>query len=272
MDYLIKLENLKKIIKNYEKAIVAFSGGVDSTFLLYVVNIVLDKSNFLAATCKSPIRKTSEIEKALLFAKKFNINIKELETNEMSDNNFIINPADRCYYCKKHIYSDLIALSNTLNIPNIFDGTNTDDLNEYRPGFKAIKELNIKTPLVEANISKKDVRELSKYLGLPTWNDISDTCLPTRMEVGTPITEVELKKIMLAETFLSNLGFKGFRVRNHINVARIEFLKDDIKVFFNKNYGEETNKYFREIGFKWVAVDVIGYRNSSELIVQSVEP
>ena len=269
MEDLAKLENLKIIIKNYEKATIAFSGGVDSTFLLYVVNSVLDKSNFIAAICKSPIRKKSELEKALLFAKKFDINIKELETNEMSDNNFIMNPADRCYYCKKHIYSNLIELSNTLNIPNIFDGTNTDDLNEYRPGLKAIKELNIKTPLVEANINKKDVRELSKYLGLPTWNDISDTCLPTRIEIGTPITEVELKKVMLAETFLSNLGFKGFRVRSHINVARIEFLKDDIKVFFDKNYGDITNKYFKEIGFKWVSVDIIGYRNSGELIVNS---
>ncbi len=258
-----KLSNLKKIIENYKRAAVAFSGGVDSTFLLYMVNSLLNKSDFIAVTVSSIIRKPEELDKASLFAKKFDIEIIKLETNEIIDDNFRLNKKDRCYHCKKNIYSNLLKLSEERNIPYIFDGTNSDDLNEYRPGLVALKELNIKTPLAESKLNKSEIRELSKKFGLQTWNDISDTCLATRIEYGIPINEMELKKVLLAENFLSNLGFKGFRVRNHLNIARIEFLKDDIKTFFDSEYVTSTDKYFKEIGFKWVTVDIIGYKSGS---------
>jgi pyridinium-3,5-biscarboxylic acid mononucleotide sulfurtransferase len=258
-----KLANLKDNIKKYSKVMVAFSGGVDSTFLLAVCAETLGKSNVTAATASSETYTKSELNFAKEIAAKIGVQHTIIETDELSDPVFLSNPKDRCYYCKKSFYSKLLEVSQSMNISIIVDGTNADDTLDYRPGRTAVQELGIISPLMEEGFSKEDIRILSKEMKLPTWNKAANPCLASRIPYGNVITKEKLEAIAKAEKFIRAMGFETIRVRHHDTIARIEILAHDLPRFMQDDIREQVNKYLKSLGFVWIAVDIEGYRTGS---------
>jgi len=243
-------------------ALIAYSGGADSTFL---AKIAFDElgDKLLTVTVESKIHPAYEIEQARELIKQLGIRNIIIKGSELQNEAFISNPKERCYLCKKEIFSNLkkIAEKNSLNF--IADGSNRDDLKEYRPGLKALNELKIRSPLQEADFSKNDIRILSKKIGLPTWNKPSDACLVTRIPYDERITKAKLKMIEKSEEFIRDLGFKQVRVRKHGKIARIEVSEKDINLISRKEIREEILKYLKKIGFNFIALDLQGYRSGS---------
>lgn len=243
--------------------IVAFSGGVDSTFLLKVAHDVLG-SNVLAITAKSETYPASELKDAKYLAKLIGAKHKIIETKELENENFSKNPANRCYFCKKELFSKLkgiAAIAKREKINYVLDASNFDDLKDYRPGRMAAKELGVRSPLAEAKITKQEIRLFSKKLGLPTWAKPAQACLASRIPYGNKITEEELTKIDKAENFLRQLGLKELRVRNHGQIARIEVPQKHFQLVFKNN--EKIAQKFKEIGFAYITLDLQGYRMGS---------
>ena len=256
-----KLKVLKDYISQFKKIIVAYSGGVDSTFLLKIATDVLGRKNVLGITAKSETYPSSELNDAIKMAKKFNFNHKIIETSELEIDNFADNPIERCYYCKKELMMKLKAIAKKFNNAVIFDGTNYDDKSDHRPGMKATRELNIKSPLLEYSFTKNDIRELSREMNLPTADKPSFACLASRFPYGTRITKERLKMIDKAETFLRNLGVKQVRVRFHNEIARIEVSEEDMKIIM-KNKMVIVSK-LKSFGFNYITLDLQGYRTGS---------
>ena len=216
-----KYTELCNTIKGVESAIVGFSGGVDSAVLLKATHEVLGPK-CLAITAVSLTSTREDINFAKSVAKQIGANHKIVTSNEFENSDFLNNSVDRCYLCKKTRFNDIKSIATELSFETIFEGSNTDDLGDYRPGKKAITELDIRSPLIEANISKKDVREIAKFKNLSVWNRPSNPCLATRIPFGTKLTEDNLKKVEIAENSLKTIGFKIVRVRNINNEAIIE--------------------------------------------------
>ncbi len=256
-----KYDELKNILRKLEKVVIAYSGGVDSTFLLKVACDELGE-NVLAVTVDTPMYPKSEKELAIKIGKEIGVTHEILEIKE---GNEIIkfNPEDRCYVCKKNIFKNIKEIGEKNYIENILDGSNTDDLKTYRPGKKALEELEIISPLVLANLNKLEIRKLSKKLELETHNKPSFSCLMTRFEYGEEVTKEKLKEIENCENFLKEIGFKNYRVRKHKHIARIEVDKDERVKFFNIEIFDKVNKYFKSQGFKYVTVDLDGYISGS---------
>jgi pyridinium-3,5-biscarboxylic acid mononucleotide sulfurtransferase len=256
-----KYQNLKNMISKAGKAAVAFSGGVDSSFLSKVCYDVL-KENSLAITIVSPMIPKSEIEDAKDLAKFIGIKHLLIEDNIIDD---IVaeNPVDRCFHCKKIEFSTIqkIALENGIDI--VFDGSNIDDLSDYRPGLKALKELKIVSPLREAGLTKEEIRELSKRLNLKTWNKPAFACLASRIPYGEKITIKALDKIERSEDFLKSKGFKQFRVRSHGDIARIELSPNEREKIFNIQIMDEISKELKSYGFNYVCMELEGYKTGS---------
>lgn len=259
----LKLTNLKQNIKKYNKVMVAFSGGVDSTFLLAVCAETLGKDNVAAATASSETYIESELTSAKAIAQRIGVQYVIIETEELSDPIFSSNPKDRCYYCKKSFYSKLVAVSQNMSIGIIFDGSNVDDVSDYRPGLTASQEMGIISPLMEEGFTKDDIRLLSKEMGLPTWNKPANPCLASRIPYGDPITKEKLKAIAEAEKFIRQMGFETLRVRHHGSLARIEIPSGDLSRFMEQGIREQVNRHLKSLGFVWVAVDIEGYRTGS---------
>lgn len=255
-------ENLKDIILNYESVLVAYSGGVDSTFLAKVAYDVL-KEKAMAVTICSSMNPKRELEEAREYAKAIGINHAEIEAMEFENKDFVRNDKDKCYYCKKALFSKLKTLAKNKGFKYVIEGSNADDINDYRPGLKAIAELNIKSPLREANLTKSDIRMFSQELDLPTWSKPSFACLASRIPYGTTITPKMLKMIEEAENYLVELGFSQMRVRYHGEIARIELPPNDIKKLFDDNLQNKIYIKYKEIGFLYTTVDIIGYRTGS---------
>ena len=253
-----KEKRLISILKGYDTLLVAFSGGVDSTYLLAVAHDVMP-AKVLAVTDQSPLHPEREISFAIQFARQLGVAHRLIESPIIDTQPFASNPVDRCYWCKKTIIEQLIDIGAEKNIRYIAHGANMDDLDDYRPGFKAAQEAGIVAPLLDAEMTKSDIRMASKSRGLITWNKPSMACLASRLPYGQPITEKGLKTIDRAETVLHAQGFHTCRVRHHGDVARIELDPNDIEQIMIPHIRESIVAQFRKLGFLHVSVDLEGY-------------
>ena len=270
-DLHTKYFHLQSILHELGSVVIGYSGGVDSTLLLKVAVDTLG-GNALAVIGKSETYPTREYEEATSLAKSIGANSLEVRTEETDNLKFQENPPDRCYFCKTELFSKLATIARDRNIPWIADGTITDDVGDFRPGMRAKKEQSVRSPLLEANMSKKDVRELSRHLGLPTWDKQSFACLSSRFPYGQGITKEALMKIDAAETLLRELGFRSFRVRHHDDkTARIEVGKEEIARLLDDELRTAIVKQMKNLGFTYVTLDLQGYRTGSMNEVLTIE-
>lgn len=257
-----KLENLKNDLKKMNKVAIAYSGGVDSNFLLKVAKDTLG-DRLVAITIHAMMHSKREIEEAKEYTKLFDVKHIVVDINEFELKEFIQNGPLRCYYCKNFIFNKIKEIANEHNIQYILDGTNLSDLDDYRPGLKALEELNIISPLKNAKLTKAEIRVLSKELKIDTYKKPSFSCLATRIPVNNEITNEKLRMIEEGENYLQDNGFSQYRVRLHDNIARIEVEKNEIHKFFDENMINKINLKFKEIGFKYVTLDLEGYQMGS---------
>jgi uncharacterized protein len=256
-----KSRKLKEILKQYKSVLVAFSGGADSSFLLKAAIDFLGAEKVLAVTVKSEVIPEKKILDAKKIAEEIGSRWISIEIPILSEKNLIKNPPERCYLCKKIILKRLKKIAKKEGLNQVIEGTIIEDTQEYRPGKKAIKELGIKSPLLEAGFTKEDTRKLSRKMSLPTWNKPSFTCLATRFLYGTRLTKKNLKKVAMAEEVLANKSFKQFRVRHHNNIARIEVIEKDFDKLLSHRKG--IIEEFKKIGYDYVDLDIEGYRSGS---------
>lgn len=255
-----KYERLKEYMKSLGSVAVAFSSGVDSTFLLKAAKAALG-DNVIAVTAKSRSFPKRELNEAVNFCKENNIRHIIFESEELSIDGFRQNPVNRCYLCKKEIFKKIKEIADENNIACVAEGSNTDDDGDYRPGLIAVKELGIKSPLRHVGFTKREIRELSKRLGLPTWNKQSFACLATRFVYGEEITEKKLDMVDRSEQLLLDMGFHQLRVRIHGNIARIEVMPDEFEKLIKNR--EDIYTRLKDFGFDYVTMDLQGYRMGS---------
>ncbi len=262
MDTHEKLEKLKADIQNMGSLAIAFSGGVDSTFLLKVaVDVLGDKA--VAVTARSSTYPEREFNEAVAFAKSIGANHIVIDSEELDIDGYADNPVNRCYYCKHELFEKVKDVAKEKGIHYVSDGSNIDDLGDYRPGMQAVKELEVVSPLKAAELTKDDIRLLSKEMDLPTWNKPAFACLASRFPYGEKITREKLAMVDKAEQFLLDLGFRQVRVRHHGDLARIEVGADERSRFFNDEFMEKVYNELKKIGFTYVSLDMKGYRTGS---------
>ena len=257
-----KLENLRINLLSMECLAVAFSGGVDSTFLLQVASHVLE-DRMIAVIVRSFVFPEREYEEAAAFAAQLSVKLITVDFDESEVPGFSENPVDRCYFCKKALFSKIKAVAIENGIAFVADGSNLDDTGDYRPGMAALKELCIVSPLKDAGLTKEDIRALSREMDLPTWDKPSFACLATRFPYGEAITKEKLAAVGRAEQFLLDQGFRQVRVRCHGNVARIEVPAEDRARLLSGDLADKTYEAFKKLGFSYVALDLLGYRTGS---------
>jgi len=261
-ELLNKRVDLVDILSKMDRVIIAYSGGVDSAFLAAVANEVLG-NNALSVTAVSPSLAPSELEEAQSLAQDLGLNYRTINTNEIEREDYSANNPDRCFFCKDELYSHLIKFCGEENYSFVVNGTNVDDLGDYRPGLDAATQYGVRSPLVEANLEKKDIRVLSREMGLPTWDKPAQACLSSRIPYGTMVTVEALTTIAKAEKYLREKGFKQLRVRHHENIARIEISADDFDVLTSEPLRTEVPSYFKSLGYSYVTLDLEGFRSGS---------
>lgn len=256
-----KYDALKRLIVGTGGCVVAFSGGVDSTLLFAVAADVLG-DRALAVTATSETYPRRELEAARAFAAAIDGRFREIVSEELDIPEFKVNPRNRCYYCKHELFSKLRAIADEEGLPHVLDGTNLDDRGDHRPGRQAAEEIGVLSPLEEAGFTKADIRALSRYLGLPTWDKPAFACLSSRFPYGTAITPERVRRVGRAEEALRDLGFRVLRVRYHDTVARLELGPEE----FNQAVGalrQDVVQIIKDAGFMYVAIDLQGYRTGS---------
>jgi uncharacterized protein len=261
-DDLRRYEALLGSLRTMGSAVIAFSGGVDSAFLLHAAKEALG-DQVLAITATSPTYPGSEREEASRLALMWGVAHRLVESNELEIPGFSGNPPDRCYHCKKELFGILAGIAREEGYASVCDGSNADDVHDFRPGRKAAKELAVRSPLLENGLTKPAIRRLSRHFGLPTADRGSFACLSSRFPYGTRIDEEALRRVEACEEVLRGFGFRQFRVRVHDAVARIEVGPDEIPRLFEPEITDAVHARFRENGFLYVSVDLKGYRTGS---------
>lgn len=255
-----KLDNLKGIFQKMEKVLVAFSGGVDSAFVLKVAHSVLNK-NVLALTAVSPSLAAAEKEETICLAQSMGVRHLLVDSHEMENPNYLANPTNRCYFCKSELYKICQTQADKLGISHIVDGFNVDDQSDYRPGFQAKQEYQIRSPLLEVGLTKVEIRTLSRELGLPTWDKPASPCLASRIPYGIPVKPETLGKIERLEAFLKTNGFKNFRVRYHEKSVRLELSPEDISKIYQNELRLLWIALCKKEGFEFVTLDLEEFRS-----------
>ncbi|MBD2778171.1 ATP-dependent sacrificial sulfur transferase LarE [Iningainema tapete] len=255
-----KLEQIKALFAEIEQALIAYSGGVDSTLVAKIAYDVLG-DRALAVTAVSPSLMPEELEDAKIQAATIGITHQIIATHEMENPNYTSNPVNRCYFCKSELHDTLKPLATQLGYPYVIDGVNADDLHDYRPGIQAAKERGARSPLAEVGITKAEVRQLSQLLGLPWWDKPAQPCLSSRFPYGEEITIAKLQRVGRAEIYLRKLGYQNLRVRSEGDTARIELPVEQIKEFVLTTDLPSVVSAFQKFGFIYVTLDLEGYRS-----------
>lgn len=258
-----KLKKLKDILSDMKKVVVAYSGGVDSSFLLKVAADTLGSVNVRAVLAISPTYPSREYEKAMETASAIGIDVDIISTKETEDPKFKNNPIDRCYFCKHELFTKIAGYIDSGDFINMIDGSNMDDLSDHRPGKKALREKQVRSPLQEAGLTKSEIRQLSRELGLKTWNKDALACLSSRFPYGESIDLQKLQMVDEAENFLSDLGFTNIRARHEKNTLRIEITPSQIQRFADDSLRLTIVSRMKELGYHYVSIDLEGYRQGS---------
>lgn len=257
-----KFGKLKAVLQDMKGALVAFSGGVDSTFLVKVAQDVLGDQIF-AIIASSESYPKKETQGAIELAKKLNIPHMVIRTRELDNPDFSNNPPDRCYHCKIELFSRIKEIAEEKGLSTVLDGSNFDDMGDYRPGLKACEELGIRSPLKEVGLGKEEIRALSKQMGLPTWNKPSLACLASRFPYNAEIDKESLEQVAMAEEYLWSLGFSQVRVRHHGQIARVEVDSEGIQRLLDPSLRAQIVENLKSLGYAYVTLDLAGYRTGS---------
>jgi pyridinium-3,5-biscarboxylic acid mononucleotide sulfurtransferase len=257
-----KEQRLEGILRDMQSVVVGFSGGVDSAYLAYMANRVLG-NKALCVTAISPSYPEFQKKESTSFVQQFGLNHLEIESEELDNPAYRENAPNRCYFCKTELFTKLEGLAVARNYRVVIDGTNHDDLGDYRPGRSAAKEHRVRSPLLEAEMTKLNIRELSRRAGLPTWDKPALPCLSSRFPYGTSISAEKLSIVDRGETILRNFGFRIFRVRYHEELVRLEFAPEELPKALNLTMASILVTQFKALGFKYVTIDLEGYRSGS---------